>query len=47
MHYLIIVLFIYSGIFLFFPQQVLALTILAAAAIMNVIDWTTVPWQPF
>ena len=45
-HYLLIVLLIYIGAFLCFPQAVLAFTILLAAGILNLVDWTTIPWSP-
>jgi hypothetical protein len=45
-HYFLIFLFVYIAAFLFFPQSVLAFTILLAAGLMNLVDWTTVPWSP-
>ena len=44
--YLLIVLLMYIGAFLCFPQAVLAFTILLAAGILNLVDWTTIPWSP-
>jgi hypothetical protein len=45
-HYLLIFLLIYIGAFLCFPQAVLAFTVLLAAGLMNLVDWTTIPWSP-
>ena len=45
-HYLLIVLLVYIGAFLCFPQPVIAFTVLLAAGLMNLVDWTTVPWSP-
>ena len=44
MHYLIIVLTVYIVALLFAPQQVIALTILTGAVLLNLFDWTTVPY---
>ncbi len=45
-HYLLIFLLVYIGAFLCFPQPVIAFTVLLAAGLMNLVDWTTVPWSP-
>jgi len=44
MHYILITLAIYIGCFIVFPQQVAALTLLLAASLMDLLDWTMVPW---
>jgi len=46
LHYFYILLIVYIGAFLCFPQPVLAFTILLAAGLMNLVDWTTIPWSP-
>jgi len=49
LHYICITLAVYIGCFIVFPQQVAAVTLLAAAWLtssMGKIDWTTIPWQP-
>ena len=44
MHYLMIVLVAYIVCLIVAPQQVLAITLVGVAAVMNLIDWTTVPY---
>ncbi len=44
MHYILITLAVYIGCFIVFPQQVAAGTLLLAASLMDLLDWTVVPW---
>jgi len=44
LHYLVSALFIYIALLLLFPQQVAAVTLLLVTSVMNLVDWTVVPW---
>ena len=44
LHYLVSALFIYIVFLLLFPQQVAAVTLLLVTSVMNLVDWTIVPW---
>jgi hypothetical protein len=44
LHYLVSALFIYIVFLLLFPQQVAAVTLLLVTSVMNLVDWTVVPW---
>ena len=44
LHYLVSALFIYIVFLLLFPQQVAAVTLLLVISVMNLVDWTVVPW---
>ena len=49
LHYILATLAVYIVLLLLLPQQVAAVTLLAAAWLTSVvgkIDWTTIPWQP-
>jgi hypothetical protein len=46
MHYILITLAVYIGCFVIFPQQVAALTLLAAAWFTSMDIWQTVSWLP-
>ena len=44
LHYLVSALFIYIVFLLLFPQQVAAVTLLLVTSMINLVDWTVVPW---
>jgi hypothetical protein len=44
MHYILITLAVYIVFLLLFPQQVAAVTLLLVTSVLNLIDWTVVPW---
>jgi len=49
LHFLFATLVVYIVFLALLPQQVAAVTLLAAAWLTSVvgkIDWTTIPWQP-
>jgi hypothetical protein len=49
LHYILATLVVYIVFLAVFPQQVAAVTLLAAAWLtssIGKIDWTTIPWQP-
>ncbi len=43
-HYLASAFFIYIVFLVVFPQQVAAATLLLVASLMDLVDWTIVPW---
>jgi len=44
LHYLLATLVVYIVFLVMFPQQVAAGTLLLAASLMDLLDWTMVPW---
>ena len=49
LHYLVSTLFLYIVFLALLPQQVAAVTLLAATwltSLVGKIDWTTIPYQP-
>ena len=44
LHFILSALFIYIVSLLLFPQQVAAVTLLLVTSVMNLVDWTVVPW---
>ena len=44
MHYILITLTVYIVFLIMFPQQVAAGTLLLVASLMDLVDWTVVPW---
>ena len=44
MHYILITLAVYIVFLIMFPQQVAAGTLLLVASLMDLVDWTVVPW---
>ena len=44
LHYLLATLVVYIVFLLLFPQQVAAVTLLLVTSVLNLIDWTVVPW---
>jgi hypothetical protein len=43
-HYILITLAVYIVFLVMFPQQVAAGSLLLVASVMNLVDWTVVPW---
>ena len=44
LHYLLATLVVYIVFLVMFPQQVAAGTLLLVASLMDLVDWTVVPW---
>ena len=44
LHYILATLVVYIVFLVMFPQQVAAGTLLLGAALMDLVDWTGVPW---
>ena len=44
LHYILATLVVYIVFLLLFPQQVAAVTLLLVTSVMNLVDWTVVPW---
>ena len=44
LHFILSAFFIYIVSLLLFPQQVAAVTLLLVTSVMNLVDWTVVPW---
>ena len=44
LHYLLATLVVYIVFLVVFPQQVAAATLLLVASLMDLVDWTIVPW---
>ena len=44
MHFLLATLAVYIVLLLLLPQQVAAVTLLLVASLMDLVDWTIVPW---
>ena len=44
LHYILATLAVYIVFLVMFPQQVAAVTLLLVTSVMNLVDWTVVPW---
>ena len=44
LHYILTTLAVYIVFLVMFPQHVAAVTLLLVTSVMNLVDWTIVPW---